>query len=414
MTPTVANAAEKAPIVPRDNVPVVTSPALVFPTPKAPKGDFDPKAYKASATISPPKVEVKKPSKDLAFDQASATVTGRDEFSTTFTDANGLHQVALSNSAVNVKSAGKWVEASTSLSDDGSGGLQVKDNPLAPHFAAKADASELFTASRGGHTLSFALDAAKASVVEQSTLPLLPLGRDRAAYLSVLPNTDLRYQVTAGEVKESIVLKKVPSAAQSSYVWTVNAPGLTPVRNKFDDLEFQDSAGAVVFTMPVPAMWDSSGKDGEQQAALANIAYDIVKKSGSKWTLTLSPSRKWLTDPDRVYPVVLDPTVNPASNDVHSYKSDGATFTGKVHRKSVCGQYARIEHEPVLACRAALQLRAAVRQTGNRNEHARVSDDRGRGLCGRWRVFGHPVQLQRGGLEVGRSDRLQYGRQHER
>ncbi|HEY8912312.1 hypothetical protein, partial [Lacisediminihabitans sp.] len=307
---------------------MVTSPALKFPTPTVPKVPFAPEAFKA---LPVPKVEVKKPSKAPEFDQASATVTGRDEFSTTYTDANGLHQVALSNSAVNVKSAGKWVEASTSLSDDGSGGLQVADNPLAPHFAAKADAAELFTATRGGHALSFGLDEAKASAVQQLTVPFLPIGRDRAAYLSVLPNTDLRYQVSAGEVKESIVLNKVPSAAQSTYVWTVNAPGLTPVRNKFDDLEFRDDAGVVLFTMPVPAMWDSSGKAGERQPALTNIAYDIVKKSGSKWTLTLSPSREWLTDPDRVYPVVLDPTVNPASNDVHSYKSDGATFTGKAY-----------------------------------------------------------------------------------
>jgi RHS repeat-associated protein len=341
-----SQAAQSQAVTPRDSAPVVVSPPLEYPTPTVPTVRVDAEPVK---TLPVPKIDVRKPSKTLVFDPSSATITDRNEFSTTSTDANGLHHVALSNSAVNVKSAGKWVDPSTTLTDDGAGGLQVKDNPLSPHFAAKADAAELFTATRDGHTLSFGMDAAKASAVQQTTLPFLPIGRDRAAYLSVLPDTDLRYQVTAGAVKESIILSKVPSAAQSTYVFTVNAPGLTPVRNKFDDLEFQDVAGGVVFTMPVPAMWDSSGKDGEQQPALTNIAYDIVKKSGSKWTLTLSPSRKWLTDPDRVYPVTLDPTVNPASNDVHSYKSDGATFTGKAYvgntRESNLNRYWRaIQH----------------------------------------------------------------------
>ncbi len=321
-------AAQAALVTSRDAAPVVTSPALKFPTPTVPEIVSNPEALKV---LPVPKVVVKKPPKSQVFDQSSATVTSRDEFSTTYTDANGLRQLVLSTTAVNVKKAGKWVESSTSLSDDGSGGLQAKDNPLAPRFAATADAAELFTATRGGYSLSFGLDAAKASAVTQTTVPFLPIGRDRVAYLSVLPNTDLRYQVTAGEVKESIVLNKVPSAAQSTYVWTVNAPGLTPVRNKFEDLEFQDAAGGVVFTMPVPTMWDSSGKEGEQQPVLTNITYDIVKKSAGKWALRLRPSRAWLTDPARVYPVMLDPTVNPASDNVRSYKSDGATYTGKAY-----------------------------------------------------------------------------------
>ena len=334
LTPVAANAADEPAPTPRDAVPVVVSPPLKFPTPKAPTDVFDPKAYAVSATIAPPKVEVKKPSTAPEFDSSSAKVTGRDEFSTTYTDANGIHLLKTSTSASSVKSDGTWVDASTTLSDDGAGGLQVKDHPLAPHFAAQADASELFTASRAGHTLSFSLDGAKASPVEQTTVPFLsflPFGRDKAAYLSVFPNTDLRYQVDAGQVKESIVLNKVPAASRSTYVWSVKAPGLTPVKNEFGDLEFHDKAGAVVFTMPIPVMWDSSGVDGERQSELTNVPYEITKKSGSTWTLTLTPSRRWLTDPARVYPVVVDPTVDPGSDNVRSFKSDGATWTGKAY-----------------------------------------------------------------------------------
>lgn len=315
----------------RDAVPVVVSPAVKAASPKEPKGDFDPATDGVLPAVPVPKVRVKKPSQLPTFDESSATVTGHTEFSTTYTDAHGVHLVKVSNSAVNVKVDGKWTESSTSLSGDGAGGLQVKTNALSPRLAASADASKLLQTSRDGHTISFALKGAKASRVKQTTFPFLPMGRDQAAYLSVLPHTDLRYQVGAGQVKESIVLNQVPAANRSTYVWTVNAPGLTLVKNSFKDLEFRDKAGTVVFTMPVPTMWDSSGKDGVRQAALTNVNYTVVKKSATQWTLTLRPSRKWLTDKKRVYPVMVDPTVDPGSDNVHSYKSDGATFTGKAY-----------------------------------------------------------------------------------
>ncbi len=307
---------------------MVTSVPLKYPKSKEPKGTYDPLAFGLPAK---PAGGEKKAAAATQFDPSTATETGRDEFSTTYTDANGIHLLKLSTTAVSVKSGGKWVTSATDLSGDGAGGLQVKQNPLAPHFAAKADAAELFTASRDGYSVSFALNGAAASPIQQTTIPLLPAGRDKAAYLSVLPHTDLRYQVSAGEVKESMILNEVPATDQSIYEWTVDAPGLTPVKNEFGDLEFRDGSGAVVFTMPVPTMWDSSGKDGTQQAALTNLPYDVTKASGTKWTLTLRPSREWLTDPARVYPVVLDPTVDPGSDNVRSYKSDGATYTGEAY-----------------------------------------------------------------------------------
>ncbi|MES2094791.1 MAG: hypothetical protein V4531_13420 [Actinomycetota bacterium] len=82
-------AAQAAAVTSRDAAPVVTSPALKFRAPTVPE------------------VVVKKPSKSQVFDQSSATVTSRDEFSTTYKDANGLRQVVLSTTAVNVKKAGK-------------------------------------------------------------------------------------------------------------------------------------------------------------------------------------------------------------------------------------------------------------------------------------------------------------------
>ncbi|MCU1415130.1 MAG: hypothetical protein JWN80_2470, partial [Microbacteriaceae bacterium] len=322
--------AQAATISPRP-VPLVSSPTVTDPSSVEPTGTFDEDDSVAAPNVtSAAKSTVKTPSAKVAFDQASATLTSRDAYSNTYTDKNGLHQREVSASVINVKVADKWQPSSTTLTDAASGGLEDVNQPLAPKFAAKADSSQLLTATSAGHTVTFSLKNAAASTIEHPTIPLTSIGDDQAVYESVLPNTDLHYQVTPGEVKESILVKKLP-AAGTTYTWTVDAPGLLLERDQYNDLLFKDSTGTVVFTMPVPVMYDSSGKDGVRQAALTNVSYDLVHSSGSKWTITLTPDRKWLTSSARVYPVVIDPVVDPGSDDVHSFKSSGATFTGKAY-----------------------------------------------------------------------------------
>jgi hypothetical protein len=159
---------------------------------------------------------------------------------------------------------------------------------------------------------------------------LLNLGSNLATYRSVLRDTDLTYQVSPGKVKESMVLSAPPTSASPSYVWTITAAGLTVQKDDFGDLEFLDSTGEVVFTMPVPTMWDSSGVDGQRQPEITNVPYDVKKAGASTYTLTLRPDPLWLNDPGLVYPVVLDPTVQPGADNIHSYKSDGTINNGTV------------------------------------------------------------------------------------
>lgn len=325
---------------------LVESPAVISAPSTVPKGKF---VAKADLPIPEPMVNVAKPSADQTFDDASKKVTGQDEYSTTYTDKNGLHYRQVSESAINVKVDGAWVPSSTSLSDDGNGGLTLDANVLAPRFAANADSPNLFSAHRDGHSVTFSLKGAAHSGLQHPTIPLTSIGADQASYDSVLPDTDLHYQVLAGSVKESIFLNKAPAAGKSTYVWRVKAPGLSATKDGFNDLVFADSAGTTVFTMPRPTMWDSSGEDGVRKAALTNVDYEVSKVGEGVWDVTLNPDRAWLTDPDRVYPVVLDPTVDPLSDNVHSYKSDGATFSGKAYvgntRESGTNRYWRaIQH----------------------------------------------------------------------
>jgi len=327
LTATPALAADDKPTT-RDEIAVVESPAVKPSKPEIPEGDFSTKTDGVLPTIPVPKIKVEKPSGDTKFDQSTATVTDRTEYTNEYTDASGMHQTQLSANPINVKKDGNWVPADVSTVETADGGYKVANNPLSPEFADSADADELFTATRGGHSVSFSLEHAADVDASRVVVPFTSIGADKVSYKSVLPDTDLLYQIGKSSVKESIVLNELPKAADSTYTWNIDADDLTPTRDELDDLEFKDKAGKVIFTMPVPNMWDSSGEKDVRSPAYVNVPYTIEQVNGSRWQLVLKPSRKWLTDDDRVFPVTVDPTFGSGADNVKSFKSDGAVYNG--------------------------------------------------------------------------------------
>ncbi|HWH25876.1 MAG TPA: PA14 domain-containing protein [Pseudolysinimonas sp.] len=274
-----------------------------------------------------PVPKVKKSDKPREFDAGSAKVTSRNEFSDTLTDANGVKQTTLSNSPVNVKVGNSWVPSETSLSSVAGGKYGDNTHPLRPQFGAKADANSLLHVSRDGATLDFRLKGASSVAVQHPTL--LNTNADRVEYPKALPGVDLTYQVQTSGVKESMLLESAPTRGPT-YTWIVSETGdVSPVTDKLGNLDFVTSAGDIVFTMPAPEMWDSSRKGGEDGGDIEAVAWKQKMISSSEWEIQITPSFSWLSDPSRVYPVTIDPTVNPSGDGpIHSYKSDGGTNSG--------------------------------------------------------------------------------------
>ena len=77
--------------------------------------------------------------------------------------------------------------------------------------------------------------------------------------------------------------------------------------------------------IPPAMMYDSSAVEGVREAASVNIPMTMTP-SGKGWLLTLTPDQAWLADPQRQYPVAIDPTLDIGVDDVYSYRSDGASF----------------------------------------------------------------------------------------
>ncbi|GMA90540.1 PA14 domain-containing protein [Homoserinibacter gongjuensis] len=255
----------------------------------------------------------------LKVDRDTARLTGREEYADLYVDASGQKFAEMSLAPKNVKDdKGHWVPLSETVTASADGSAQAKLHPLAPLFGKDA-ASKLLTVSRNGYTVSMSLEGAsssKRSAVEGDA-------SNRVEYADALPGTDVTFEVDGATITEKLELTQVPAAAPE-YRWQVTAPGLTATLNKFGDVELADEHGVVQVTIPAPVMWDSSGVDGKQGDAYANVS-TTIEKAIDGVVLVLRPDFGWLTAKGRVYPVTVDPYITPGGQNFHAYNSNGAT-----------------------------------------------------------------------------------------
>ncbi|MEU1893675.1 DNRLRE domain-containing protein [Streptomyces pristinaespiralis] len=125
--------------------------------------------------------------------------------------------------------------------------------------------------------------------------------------------TDLTYTVGNGTVKEGIVLDAAPGTAPS-YEFTLTTGGLQAVRRAGGSIAlYSESSGPTrpALVIPAPFMTDAK-KDGESpyEASGTDRVEQKLSGKGTSYTLTVRPDAKWLSAPERRYPVVVDPTIS--------------------------------------------------------------------------------------------------------
>ncbi|MGO4301808.1 PA14 domain-containing protein [Leifsonia sp. RAF41] len=337
-----ASAAEPAPqAVDVLSLPKQESASPENPAGSVPRGDFEseprpePDAEPQKPTVERP-VEPAKRSSTSKGPAAGATVEKRDEHSTVWKNPDGTTTELVSPDPINVRdSEGEFVPIETGvdgtglLSPIGLGGGVVEDHPLHPSFAEHANADDAFSVSKDGHTVRFTLVGTKNSRLVRNLNPLASRSdRSKVVYEDVLDGTDVGYEVQKAGVKETLKLLKSPGrSGRSSWSWSVAAPGLSLSKDSATgNVTFTDGSGHLVFVIPAPRMWDSSGEEGVKEPADHPVEVDL-KHTGSTWKVTLTADRAWLNDNDRVYPVYVDPSVWSDNQDVHAFRSDGSTRT---------------------------------------------------------------------------------------
>lgn len=126
-----------------------------------------------------------------------------------------------------------------------------------------------------------------------------------ATYDAADPGVSFELTSIATGVKEEIEIAGPEDPSAFSFELSTS-PGVTPVLTDDGSIEFRDEPDDPVAVIPPPVLADSA----PGQPAISEAArYLLEPQEDGAWRLTVEADGEWLEQPDRVWPVRLDPTL---------------------------------------------------------------------------------------------------------
>ncbi|MGW0252637.1 PA14 domain-containing protein [Nocardia goodfellowii] len=256
--------------------------------PAPPVADFTPLLDQTKATP-----------KKSGFDPKTSKESARTENSVEFTNTNGTKTMVLSQNPISVRNrAGGWDPVDTRLVEnkDTKRATPVR-NDVSVDFAEYANDPNLFRVNQDGTPVTLELMGARKSTrkVNGST----------ATYADALPGADLTYEVSAGAIKESIILKSASAIGDGRWEFKLSTGALTP-KVEGDTVKIVDKSGKVVAALPPIEVWDSAASKDKTSSRTGGTY--ALRRDGQVWQLTVAVDNKWLKDSARKFPIVVDPT----------------------------------------------------------------------------------------------------------
>ena len=126
--------------------------------------------------------------------------------------------------------------------------------------------------------------------------------RSSILYEDVFPGIDLRYDTFSYNVKESIILKQPMDLDEYAYSFLLTLDGLEPELQEDGSILLLDDDYEVQYTIPAPYMWDS-------EDVYSDAVFYELEETDEGWVLTVCADEDWLEEEERVYPVIIDPSV---------------------------------------------------------------------------------------------------------
>jgi RHS repeat-associated protein len=235
----------------------------------------------------------------------------RTATSETFLLPNGMLATRIFEAPINYQNAeGEWKPIGEGLEEEAGGGFTNGPNDFDLQLPEKLGAAPV-RLSVDGEWVSTELAGAETEEAE--------LAGDVASYEAAGGGTTFELSPLVNGVKENI---EIASASEpSAFHFDLQlSEGLTPSIAEDGSVEIRDSSEEPLATMPAPFMTDSS--PGQPEVS-HEVRYELEPKADGGWMLAVVADREWLSQPERVFPVDLDPTVTTRS------PSLDCTFGGK-------------------------------------------------------------------------------------
>ncbi len=266
-------------------------------------------------------------------EQIREIVSRREENVKHFRLPDGSVEAIVYSNAVHRKdTSGNWQNIDNNLTLDKVGKAQyfaTNDSRVkfAKNFAAD---SQLWELEENGYSISLSylnnnlpgkLSAANQAIASDSVATVSNTGNradkvvwdsvEEAAkvdntssiqYSNITNNTDIEYVLDGNDIKENIIVKSAADYYVYSFQFTLS--GLYAVLNEDGTVYFCDNnTDEEKYIVPAPYMYDADGNISN------DVYYTLSSKGNGAYTLTVTAEPKWINASDRVFPVVIDPTV---------------------------------------------------------------------------------------------------------
>ena len=169
-----------------------------------------------------------------------------------------------------------------------------------PRVCVEANGSSLSFCLNGANRTSAKAGEASA---KRSVHNYELFGKNYISYENVLNGTDLIYEMLNGCLKEYVLLKD--KSVPTEYMFIFYTPELAVMKTENGTVEFISASNETVFELGSLFAVDSNG---EYTDAL-EYSLEETGKSG-EYKITVSISEDYLNDPQRAFPVLVDPSIN--------------------------------------------------------------------------------------------------------
>ena len=195
--------------------------------------------------------------------------------------------------------------------------------PLISDYYIHAE-NQVFSA-RLGHkdtqspTINFTVNGQDITFSFKDARPTKPKKKGRSlVFENVADHLSISYQTLPNGIKEELILTQLPTS--NTFYFTLDYSNLNSAKilNNINAPVFYDQQNNYLFHFEKPFAYDSAGNRTDDASLIVKLDPDT-----NQYIAQLSVSSTWLSSPDRVYPVYIDPTI------IHDESSE---FSGTMDR----------------------------------------------------------------------------------
>lgn len=160
-------------------------------------------------------------------------------------------------------------------------------------------------------------------------LPTPVLKGTSATYSEVLPGVDFVVHSRRTGFESDVVIKTIPArdalvskAGESgvSFSFPVKTKGLTARAERDGSVSFVDAKGGVESSFAAPLAWDGQVDPvSGNRVSESPVKLTVSQKGVGQAVLTMTPDPDWLSSPERVAPITIDPTYATGSSITTSF-----------------------------------------------------------------------------------------------